>query len=90
MVKVAGMKLAPIINPDVCRPAPKPVRVDLRKTFLFGTALWTVALVAATVLLFLGFDVLRGLVVCACGTVIGVMMLIWEHFDRWDYRRLGA
>ena len=26
---------------------------------------------------------------CAAGTVIGVLMLVWEHFDRWDYRRLG-
>ena len=23
------------------------------------------------------------------GLIIGVMMLVWEHFDRWDYRRLG-
>ena len=27
--------------------------------------------------------------VCEAGTVIGVLMLVWEHFDRWDYRRLG-
>ena len=27
--------------------------------------------------------------VCAAGLIIGVMMLVWEHFDRWDYRRLG-
>lgn len=83
------MKIAPIINPDACRPCPKPVRVDLRKVFLFGTALWAVALVVCAVLLFLELDVLRALIVCAAGTVIGVMMLIWEHFDRWDYRRLG-
>ncbi|WP_033495426.1 DUF2530 domain-containing protein [Bifidobacterium biavatii] len=84
------LKFAPIINPDACRPAPKPVRVDLRKVFLFGTAMWAVALVVSAILLFAGVPALRVLIVCAAGTVIGVMMLIWEHFDRWDYRRLGA
>lgn len=84
------MKFAPIINPDACRPAPKPVRVDLRKTFLIGTALWCAALIVCAIFLFLDLPVLRGLIVCAAGTVIGVMMLIWEHFDRWDYRRLGV
>ncbi|KAB8288052.1 hypothetical protein DSM100688_1162 [Bifidobacterium ramosum] len=84
------MKFAPIINPDACRPGPKPVRVDLRKTFLIGTSIWCVALIASAILLFLDFPVLRLLIVCAAGTVIGVMMLIWEHFDRWDYRRLGV
>ena len=52
------MKFAPIIDPSVRRPSPKPVRVDLQT-------------------------------MCAAGTVIGVLMLVWEHFDRWDYRRLG-
>ena len=66
------MKFAAIINPEVRKPAPKPVRVDLRKTFLIGGVLWSVALI-----------------VCAAGLIIGVMMLVWEHFDRWDYRRLG-
>ena len=84
------MKFAPIINPDVCRPTPKPVRVDLRKVFLIGTSLWALALIVCTILLFLEFDVLRVLIVCTAGTVIGVAMLIWEQFDRWDYRRLGA
>lgn len=83
------MKFAPIINPDACRPAPKPVRVDLRKTFLIGTAIWCAALIVCSILLFLNLPVLRWLIVCAAGTVIGVMMLVWEHFDRWDYRRLG-
>ena len=84
------MKIAPIINPDVRRPAPKPVQVDLRKVFLVGTALWSVALVVCLILLAFRLPVLQLLVVCAAGTIIGVMMLIWEHFDRWDYRRLGA
>lgn len=37
----------------------------------------------------LGINVERLQTMCAAGTVIGVLMLVWEHFDRWDYRRLG-
>ena len=70
------MKFAPIIDPSVRKPSPKPVRVDLRKVFTFGTALF-------------GINVERLQTMCAAGTVIGVLMLVWEHFDRWDYRRLG-
>ena len=79
------MKIAPIIDPSVRKPSPKPVRVDLRKVFMFGTALWAIALV----LIAFGIDAERAQTVCEAGTVIGVLMLVWEHFDRWDYRRLG-
>ena len=24
-----------------------------------------------------------------CNSDYRFMMLVWEHFDRWDYRRLG-
>lgn len=82
------MKFAAIINPEVRKPAPKPVRVDLRKTFLIGCVLWSVALIVSAILLACG-DGLQLLIMCAAGLVIGVMMLVWEHFDRWDYRRLG-
>lgn len=89
--KVVAVKLrfAPIINPAVRRPAPKPVRVDLRTVFLIGTGLWSAALIACFILDALGFDVATPLIICAAGVVVGVLMLVWEHFDRWDYRRLG-
>ncbi len=45
------MKFAPIIDPSVRKPSPKPVRVDLRKVFTFGTALWAIALVICMILL---------------------------------------
>ena len=94
------MKFAPIIDPSVRKPSPKPVRVDLRKVFTFGTALWAIALVICmilqyfdiavlVILLAFGINVERLQTMCAAGTVIGVLMLVWEHFDRWDYRRLG-
>ena len=41
------------------------------------------------ILLAFGINVERLQTMCAAGTVIGVLMLVWEHFDRWDYRRLG-
>ena len=50
------MKLAPIIDPSVRKPSPKPVRVDLRKVFMVGTSLWAVGLVICMILLALGFD----------------------------------
>jgi hypothetical protein len=28
-------------------------------------------------------------VICASGVVIGLLLLVWEFFDRSDYRRLG-
>ena len=83
------MKLAPIFDPAARKPSPKPVRVDLRKVFLIGTALWTAALIICAMLLALHVPVLRELVVCAVGVFVGIVLLIWEHFDRWDYRRLG-
>ncbi|RBP97398.1 DUF2530 domain-containing protein [Bifidobacterium aemilianum] len=83
------MKLAPIFNPDARRAAPKPIRVDLRKVFVIGTSLWTVALLVSLILLLLDVKALPLVVVCASGVLIGLAMLVWEHFDRWNYRRLG-
>ena len=59
------MKFAAIINPEVRKPAPKPVRVDLRKTFLIGCVLWSVALIVSAILLACGLDVLQLLIMCA-------------------------
>ena len=83
------MKIAPIIDPSARKPSPKPVRVDLRKVFTFGTALWAIELSVCTELLAFGIYAERAQTVCEACTVIGVLMLVWEHFDRWDYRRLG-
>lgn len=83
------MKLAPIFDPASRKPSPKPVRVDLRKVFLAGTTLWVAALIVCAMLLALHVPALKELVVCAAGVLVGIILLIWEHFDRWDYRRLG-
>ena len=60
------MKFAPIIDPSVRKPSPKPVRVDLRKVFTFGTALWAIALVICMILLAFGINVERLQTMCAC------------------------
>lgn len=83
------MRFAPIIDPAQRRPAPKPVRVDLRTVFLVGTGLWSLALIVCLILSAMGVAVPEAQAVCASGVVVGVLMLIWEHFDRWNYRRLG-
>lgn len=67
------------------------MQVDLRKAFIFGTALWAVALVVC--LCFWRFAHLpwfrTSSAICAFGVLLGLAMLVWEHFDRSDYRRLG-
>jgi hypothetical protein len=83
------MKFAPLIDPSVRKPAPKPVRVDLRKTFIIGTGLWVVALVVSLILLAFNHRTIPLVIMCVAGIIIGLLMLVWEYFDRWDYRRLG-
>lgn len=86
---VRSMKFAPIVNPDARKQAPKPLRVDLRKIFTIGTLIWMIALVVALILATLHITTWFPVTVCTAGTIIGILLLIWEHFDRWDYRRLG-
>ena len=64
------MKFAPIIDPAVRKPAPKPVRVDLRKAFGMGTGLWAVALVIALILLAFNHSTLPLVIMCAAGVII--------------------
>ena len=80
-----SMKFAPLIDPAVR----KPVRVDLRKVFAIGTGLWIVALIVVLILLAVGYSVMPLVIMCVAGVIIGLLLLIWEYFDRWDYRRLG-
>lgn len=86
---VSCMKFAPIINPDARKEAPKPLRVDLFKAFLMGTFVWLIATVVVLILKLLNLVPWMAVIVCVFGFIIGLLMLIWEHFDRWDYRRLG-
>lgn len=59
LLQCMSMKFAPLIDPAVRKPAPKPVRVDLRKVFAIGTGLWIVALIVVLILLAVGYSVCR-------------------------------
>ncbi|MCI1218072.1 DUF2530 domain-containing protein [Bifidobacterium crudilactis] len=83
------MRFAPIFKPEARRPSPKPIQVDLRKVFVIGTALWSLALVVAVILWLTGIETLGPALVCAAGVVIGLLLLGWERFNRSEYRRLG-
>lgn len=86
---VNPMKLAPIVDPDARRPSPKPMQVDLRRIFIFGTLIWVLVLAAMIVLKLIGFETTKPLIVCLSGVGVGILLIIWEHFNRWDYRRLA-
>ena len=79
-----SMKFAPLIDPAVRKPAP-----NLRKVFAIGTGLWIVALIVVLILLAVGYSVMPLVIMCVAGVIIGLLLLVWEYFDRWDYRRLG-
>ena len=83
------MKLAPLVNPAARRPSPKPVQVDLRTVFAFGTLYWAMPLVAFVMLQASGRQMHDAIIICAAGVVIGVLLLIWEHFNRARYRHLA-
>ena len=83
------MNLAPIFDPDARRPSPRPMQVDLRRIFLLGTGFWIVALVLVGILALTGMTVTKPLIVCLSGVGVGILLMIWEYFNRWDYRRLA-
>lgn len=85
------MTLQPIFDPEVRKPGPTPAKVDLRKTFVIGTILWIIALAVVAVLLFV-FDMQVAtlpFLTCILGIVIGVCLLIWEHWYRPEYTKLA-
>jgi uncharacterized membrane protein len=83
------MRFAPIFKPEARRPSPKPIQVDLRKVFAAGTALWSLALIITVCLWLADIEGLGPALVCASGVIIGLLLLIWEHINRKEYRRLG-
>ena len=56
--------------------------------FAIGTGLWIVALIVVLILLAVGYSVMPLVNMCVAGVISG-LLLVWEYFDRWDYRRLG-
>ena len=83
------MKLAPIWDPSVRKPDPKPVRVDLFPLFLGGTLVWAAAGIVCLVCYLCGVMSPRAAITCAAGVIIGAMLLVWERRERSTYRLLG-
>lgn len=85
-------EIAPIYDPTQRRPSPKPVQVDLRKAFIIGICCWVVALIVSIVVFSTAHSEMsrQSMFICSYGVLIGFALLVWEHFHRRDYRRLGA
>lgn len=86
---VVFMKFAPLFDPDARREPPEPVRLDLKHIFLPVTVLWFLADLGFIIASLLGHTNNFALLTCSFGLVIGMLMLIWEHCFRDEYRKLG-
>ncbi|MBD5786622.1 DUF2530 domain-containing protein [Cellulosimicrobium terreum] len=82
--------VALLLHPELRRPLPAPVRVDLRRVILAGIGAWTAALVVAAVLLATGAVGVRGVATCGAGIVLGLLGLAWERVNRSSYRPGGS
>lgn len=60
----------------------EPVHLDLRRVFLGGIVLWTVALVVSAALAAGGQVGARIPWICAAGLALGGLALLWERRNR--------
>ncbi len=74
----AGGVLRALVRPSRL----EPVRLDLRRVFLAGIALWTAALVVVGVMAASGAAAATGVATCATGVVLGGAALLWERRHR--------
>lgn len=87
---IVTVNLEPIFDPRKRRLAPSPAHVGMRILFLSGTILFA--------LLTIGFAVAENYFnrpfgykfwVCLFGFLIGLILLVWEHFNRSTYMKLA-
>lgn len=74
-----------LFHPELRRPGPPPVRVDLRRVLLVGIVAWAVALVVALVLFATDNGDVEVVATCGVGIVLGGAGLLWERRHRRDY-----
>ncbi len=84
------MTLEPIFDPRKRRPAPSPAKVDLRVIFIAGTIIFAILTIGFAIVRY-GFGMHPGYKfwVCLFGFLIGLIMLVWERFNRSTYMRLA-
>jgi hypothetical protein len=75
-----------LLHPELRRPGPPPVRVDLKRVLLVGIAAWTGALVVALVALAVGSGDVAVVATCGAGIGLGGAGLLWEKRNRSTYR----
>jgi Protein of unknown function (DUF2530) len=68
-----------ILRPDRRRPDPPTLVVDMRRVFLVGLLLWTVALVVCLVLWLTGATGTTPVWTCVAGLAVGLVGLVWER-----------
>ncbi|BDZ42666.1 DUF2530 domain-containing protein [Paraoerskovia sediminicola] len=75
-----------VLRPETRRPAPEPLRVDLRPILLVGIAVFVVAGIVCGLLMILDVTALRHVLICVAGVSLGLVGLVWEKKHRADYR----
>ena len=82
--------LEPIFDPRKRRPAPSPAKVDLRVIFIIGTIIFAILTIGFAIVRYgLGMHPGYKFWVCLFGFLIGLIMLVWERFNRSTYMRLA-
>nr|WP_216645509.1 DUF2530 domain-containing protein [Isoptericola halotolerans] len=73
-----------LLHPERRRPTPPPERVDLRRVILLGIIVWSVVLVALSVLALAGQPTDDAVGVCLAGVALGGLGLLWARRHRDD------
>ncbi|GII97646.1 uncharacterized protein DUF2530 [Sediminihabitans luteus] len=69
--------IALLTHPELRRPLPPPLEVDLRRVILLGILAFAVAGVVCGVLAATGTTGARGVAVCVVGVALGGLGLLW-------------
>lgn len=84
------MNLEPIFDPRKRKPAPSPARVDMRTIFLCGTIVFAFLTIGfASVEIGLHREFGYKFWICLFGFILGLALLVWEHFNRSTYMKLA-